>query len=230
MRISLLSACSLGLAVTLLAGPATRADARSAAAFVKELRGAVVAISDGRSRGLRRGDPLYSGDRIQTRRRASVTLEFTDHSRFDLGERADMRIERYKLSPVGEQSSFTSRIFLGAFRFISGLIAKRQPRSMGVRLAVATIGIRGTHVVGEAKADSAKVILLKPEGSDRKTAIEVSNQYGSVVIDKPGYGTEVPDAHSPPSPPRRMKLRVIRNLMRSMQTVGRISLPRPRLP
>ncbi len=217
------------LAGTLLAGQPAGASA-PAAAHVKKLHGDVIAVTAGQPRRLKVGAPLYSGDRIQTRRRASVALVFTDGSRFDLGPEADMRIERYRLSEVAAESSFTSRIVKGVFRFVSGLIAKRRPRAMGVKLAVATIGIRGTQVAGEADATSARVILLEPEDKSRKSAIEVSNRYGSVVVDKPGYGTEVPDAHSPPSPPRRMKLRTIRNLLRSMQTVGRISLPRPRLP
>jgi len=69
-------------------------------------------------------------------------------------------------------------------------------------------------------------VLLEPEDEDR-TAIEVSNAFGAVTIDEPGYGTEIPDAQSPPSPPRRMRLRAVDNLMRSLSTIQRIQLPRP---
>ena len=99
---------------------------------------------------------------------------------------------------------------------------------MRVETVVATIGIRGTNVIGEVDATSATIILLEPEDTSRKTAIEVSNSYGTVKIDKPGYGTEIPDEFSPPSPPRRMPLQTINNLMRFMQSIQRINLPRPR--
>ena len=56
-------------------------------------------------------------------------------------------------------------------------------------------------------------------------AVEVANAFGSVVLDEAGYGTEIPDANSPPSPPRRMRLRSITNLTRTLQSVGRIRLP-----
>ena len=127
-----------------------------------------------------------------------------------------------------EEDSVTIKLLKGTFRFVTGLIAKKRPQSMSVETIVATIGIRGTNVIGEVDATSATIILLEPEDTSRKTAIEVSNSYGTVTIDKPGYGTEIPDEFSPPSPPRRMPLQTINNLMRSMQSIQRINLPRPR--
>jgi len=99
---------------------------------------------------------------------------------------------------------------------------------MNVDTAVATIGIRGTNVIGKADATSATIILVESEDTSRKSAIEVSNSFGTVTIDEPGYGTEIPDQYSPPSPPRRMRLQTINNLMRSMQSIQRINMPRPR--
>jgi hypothetical protein len=61
--------------------------------------------------------------------------------------------------------------------------------------------------------------LLEPEGSGA-SAIVVENKFGSVVIDKPGYGTEIPDEKSPPSPVRRMQLRTIDNVLRTLRTPG----------
>jgi len=57
---------------------------------------------------------------------------------------------------------------------------------------------------------------------DTPSEIKVENEFGSVIIDKAGYGTNIPDAFSPPSPMRRMKLRTINNLMRSMQRARRM--------
>ena len=101
---------------------------------------------------------------------------------------------------------------------------------MRITVAVATIGIRGTHFEGEVTERqekggktvdaSAKIALLEPEGSDAGNAIVVENKFGSVVIDKPGFGTEIPDEKSPPSPVKRMQLRTIDNLLRGVRTPG----------
>ena len=50
-------------------------------------------------------------------------------------------------------------------------------------------------------------------------------RFVSVVIDKPGYGTEIPDEKSPPSPVKRMQLRTIDNLQRAIRSPARTGGP-----
>lgn len=201
-------------------------------ATVTTAKGTVNAVTPtGESRRLQVGDKIALGESIKTGRRSQVVMEYTDKSRFELGPKAEMQVSEFSMGSKekAEQPSFVSKVSVGIFRFVSGLIAKESPNAMKVKGAVATIGIRGTHVVGEFEGDTAKVILLEPEGEPRPTAIDVSNQFGSVTIEEPGYGTEVPDANSPPSPPRRMKMNMIRNMMQSLRAVQRVNVPRPRM-
>jgi len=187
-------------------------------------------------RRLAAGDPVFAGERIRTGAGTVLQIEFTDKSRFLLGPNSEFEVGRYSYAPGGaEEDAFHSRIIKGAFRFVTGLIARSKGKNMKVSVAVATIGIRGTHVEGEVierqEKDgrtvdaSAKVALLEPEGSDAGSAIIVENQFGSVVVDKPGYGTEIPDEKSPPSPVKRMQLRTIDNLLRAIRTPARTGGP-----
>jgi hypothetical protein len=207
------------------------ARATEPAAKVEEIEGKAEAVSasGGPARVLEVDSTLFEGDSIRTGDSSRVLLVFADQTRFHLAANAEMVVEKFAHRGDKEDGFFESRIVKGTFRFITGLVAKRKPSSMQVRTAVATIGIRGTHVVGEASATAATIILMEPEGESRPTAIEVANSFGSVTIDQPGYGTEVPDEHSPPSPPRRMKLQTIQNLMRSMQSIQRVNVPRPQM-
>ncbi len=186
-------------------------------------------------RKLAAGDPVFAGERIRTGAGTVLQIEFADKSRFTLGPNAEFEVERYlQASRFGEEA-FHSRILKGAFRFVSGLIAHRKGENMQISVAVATIGIRGTHVEGEVSERqekdgrtvdaSAKVALLEPEGSEHEGAIVVENKFGSVVIDKPGYGTEIPDEKSPPSPVKRMQLRTIDNLLRALRSPARTGGP-----
>jgi len=181
-------------------------------------------------RKLEEGAPIFTTDTIKTEANSTIQLLFKDQTKFSLGAEAEMNIEKFNDQGSAEEKGFSSRVLKGTFRFVTGLIAKEKPEAMEVNTAVATIGIRGTHVAAEATATSATIILMEPEDTSRKTAIEVSNQYGKVDIDEPGYGTEIPDQFSPPSPPRRMRLETINNIMRSMQSIQRINIPRPRGP
>jgi hypothetical protein len=183
-------------------------------------------------RKLKEGDPVFSGERIRTGAGTILQVDFNDKSRFTLGPNAEFEVERYFQAAGGGsgEDAFYSRVLKGAFRYVSGLIAHTKQQNVRITIAVATIGIRGTHFEGEVierhEKDgkpvdaSAKVALLEPEGSDTN-AIVVENKFGSVVIDKPGYGTEIPDEKSPPSPVKRMQLRTIDNLQRALRSPAR---------
>ncbi len=197
---------------------------------INALKGKVFATgTDGKVRKLKKGRPLFAGDKIDTKARSAIAMKFKDGTRFALGSNSSMAVDEFVYGVSAEEDTFSVKVFKGAFRFLTGLVAKKKPKSMRVQLGTtATIGIRGTNVAGELIGEAATVVLLEPEQKGASTAIEVFNDFGSVTIDEPGFGTEVPDANSPPSPIRRMKLRTIQNVMRSMQSISR-SMSRPRV-
>lgn len=175
------------------------------------------------------GSVVYTGDQIRTGDGSNLYLTFLDETFFALGPEASMNIDSFDERGEAE-TSFATSILKGAFRFVSGLLGRREPQKFKVQVTVGTIGIRGTHVAGEVfeRQDSgggiieasANIMLLEDE-EGRDTAIEVSNQYGSVVVEEPGFGTEIPDEHSPPSPVRRMQIRSVNNLMRTLRNTNR---------
>jgi hypothetical protein len=205
-------------------------DSAIAAGRVESLSGTVEAIApSGAVRKLSRDAPISSGEEIRVSANARVSLRFDDATRMELGPRSRAVLDNINyVEADAEKDSFATRILNGTFRVVTGLIGKRKPRQVAVSTVVATIGVRGTHFAGEVdgEAQSAKVILLAQEDTNAPNAVEVKNDFGSVVIDQPGYGTEIPDAQSPPSPVRKMELRTIQNLLRVMRSSHRISAPR----
>ncbi|MEQ8234535.1 MAG: FecR domain-containing protein [Gammaproteobacteria bacterium] len=184
--------------------------------------------ADGTRTTLARGDRVFEQDRITTAADSSIFLRFDDDTRFTLGPRTEFVVDQVR---DDDEGLFSASILRGAFRFVTGLIAKKRAGAMRVRTGVvATIGIRGTTVGGEVEGESATIVLLESEDPGTPSAIEVGNDFGSVVIDQPGYGTRVPDAHSPPSPPERMTLRAVDNLVRNITNIQRSVAPRPMMP
>jgi hypothetical protein len=187
---------------------------------------------------LKSGSIVYSGDKIRTGDGSRVHMKFLDKTFFALGPEAKMNIDVFSESDNADES-FGASILKGAFRFVSGLFAKKKPESVSIHISVGTIGIRGTHVAGEVfereETDSgvietsAQIMLLENEDG-RDSSIEVSNQYGSVVIDEPGYGTLIPDEHSPPGAVRRMQIRSINTLLRAIRNSTRSSTQKRKLP
>jgi hypothetical protein len=228
-----LRSLSLGIALLVAALFAGSVQAAETAGEVTEANGEVFAQHGTESRrALSQGAAVYSGDRITTAADSSVEMRFSDNARFALGSSSEMNVGQYVYKPNDDASIMQTDIVKGVFRFVSGLIARHKPQAVKLNTPVATIGIRGTHVIGEVTATSASIALMEPEEAGKATAIEVSNQYGSVVIDKPRYETVIPDAHSPPSPPRLIQTQRIDTLLRQIQTSRRVIVPRtaPRLP
>ena len=217
-----------GLAPTVL-------SAEFAVATLTDLDGKAYAASTGGvTRRLQKNDDLFEQERIITSRKTTAELTFTDGTILTLGASTIVRVDSYtyrkpkqKQRANEAEEGFATSILQGAVRAVTGLLAKRRPFSVKFRTRVATIGIRGTHFAAEVDGDNTTVILLAQEDSEAPNAIEVANSHGKVEIDKPGWGTEVPDANSPPSPPRRMQSTESMNrIIRSVQTNRRVRIPR----
>lgn len=188
---------------------------------------------------LKVGSTIYAGDTLETDDNSRINMRFLDKTFFTLGPDARMKVDAFDESDDAEVG-FGASVLRGAFRFVSGLLAKKKPQAMNVQLTTATIGVRGTHVAGEVferveqdgvviREASAIVTLLEDEeGLD--TSILVYNEFGSVVVDEPGYGTEIPDEHSPPGAVRRVQLRSLENLMRVIRNTTRNAAPKLKLP
>lgn len=209
----------------LLALHAHHVLAQVAVAKVAQLSGEAQARLPGaEARNLQVGSEIFVGDRVTTGRNALARLGFTDNTQVYLGAQAEFVVEQFDARQ--DEPAFVAEIGKGVFRVVTGLIAKLRPQAVRIVTPVSTIGIRGTNFGGEVTFSSATIVLLEPEEAGLRTGIEVYNSFGSVTIDEPGFGTEVPDANSPPSPPRRMRLQAIDNLMRTLTNIQRIQIPR----
>ena len=214
--------CYLALMLVFLA--TQTAQSAVVAGKVSAAKGTVIATgADGKTRKLRKGKKFYEGDKIDTAKRGAVAMKFKDGTKFALGGESSMQVDEFTFGVSPEEDKVTAKVLKSAFRFITGLVAKKKPENMGVTLGItATIGIRGTNVAGELNGEFATVVLLEPEGDeDTFTAIEIYNDYGQVTIDEPEFGTEVADSKTAPTPAKRMKLRTIDNIMRSMGSITR---------
>ena len=115
---------------------------------------------DGRDQPLTPGTEIKNGDVVKTGNGSRAYLMLAEGSRVKLGEAA--RFE-FKDSSAEPQSMFRGvfNVAAGAFRFTTGLLQKARGRDVTIRMATATIGIRGTDVWGRAAPDSELVALIE---------------------------------------------------------------------
>ena len=185
--------------------PAVAADFIGVAAA---LRGDVVRISTGSGDAspgpVSSGTKIFLGDEIKVASGGRMQIMLLDETVFTLGSVARLVIDEFVYDPAAETGSMTTQITKGAFRFVSGKLAKSSPKAMKVKLPSASISIRGTQVAGIVDEDGSSQIVLVGPGPNSFGAtfgaITVSNALGSVDLTRPNFSTSiVPD--QPPATP-----------------------------
>ena len=153
------------------------------------VEGVVTVIREGNDLPVTRGEKLYKADQIITGRDSAIELKLLDGSFINLGELADMFIEELVYDPIKKDGFMDIKVAIGAFRIVSGSIAKFGPDLMLLKIPTATIGIRGTGLVGKASPVGAEnwVILVKdPDGHIGELVVQ--NTVGITILSKESEG------------------------------------------
>ncbi|MBI3565149.1 MAG: FecR domain-containing protein [Elusimicrobia bacterium] len=167
------------------------------------VRGAVSATAPGAVAGrvIGSGRPVYLNDHVTTGPGARLQILLLDETTFTIGPDADMVLDEFVYDPATGGGRVTAEISRGAFRFVTGKVARNRPADMKVKLPVGTIGIRGTIVDGYTDGREAKVVLGGPgpenNAHERPGGITVTNAAGSTSIDRSGYGTVIGPGGAP---------------------------------
>ena len=158
-------------------------------ALVIGVEGNVTVVREGNHLPVTRKEKLYKADQILTGRNSAIELKMLDGSFINLGELADMYIEELVYDPIKKDGFMDLKVAVGAFRIVSGSIAKLGPDLMQLKIPVATIGIRGTGLVGKASPVGAEnwVILVKdPDGHVGELVVQ--NTVGITILSKASEG------------------------------------------
>ena len=118
---------------------------------------------------LQRGDPVYTGDRIETQSNGHVHLRFSDDALVSVRPNSRLKIQRYDYNPSKpSESTVKFELEEGVARAISGRAAEEARDRFRLNTPIAAIGVRGTDFVVSAgiEATRAKVnegaIILAP--------------------------------------------------------------------
>ena len=192
MRLGVLSAMLLALGLD-------AAGAQDQAGVSAAVRGEVqfVAAAAPRNavigRKLASGEPIFMGDRIATGAESSLQLMLLDETTLSIGPSSSVTVDNFVYDPTRGSGKVTLNVARGAFRFISGRIARDEPRNVEIRTPAGTIGIRGTIVVGRVD-DQGRVlaVLAGPGGANNagnaRGGFDFVSQSGTVSARQPGWG------------------------------------------
>ena len=206
MRVcSAVSGIAVGVALTGLTSVAIAAEFIGVAAA---LRGDVVRVSavEGDS-GIGRvtsGTKIFLGDEIEVASDGRMQIMLVDETVFTLGSGARLVIDEFVYDPASQTGSMTTNITKGAFRFVSGKLAKSSPKAMKVKLPSASLSIRGTQVAGIVDEDGGSQVVLVGPGPNNfgatLGAVTVTNSFGSVDLTRPNFATTIVPNQPPATP------------------------------
>jgi hypothetical protein len=166
--------------------------------LVVALRGEVTAVNTaGAQRRLAVQSDIYLADTIKTGSRGRVQMMFNDNTLVSLGTNTDMLIADYQWNPDKKTGAMKTRVNEGVFRIMGGAITQVAPRNFKTETPAGTIGIRGSMYAGKVSGSALHLLFQGGKG------IYVSNEAGTVSIDRPGFGTFVAGPGVPPAKPTR---------------------------
>lgn len=150
------------------------------------------------------GDAIYLQDQIRSGTDSGMQILLLDETVFTIGPNSEMIIDDFVYDPDTGTGQVAASVTKGVFRFVTGKVAQNDPDQMSVKTPLGTIGIRGTIGGGIVSPERTEIVLLGPgvnnNTPERAGAITVSNDQGSVTIERTGFGTILlPEA--PPSVP-----------------------------
>ena len=163
--------------------------ANERAGMVLDREGNVTLVRQQKSIQVSKKDWLYEDDKILTGRKSSVEIKLIDGSIVNIGELGDVSLIDLAYDPIKKDGFIDIKIATGAFRMVSGSIAKLGPDLMVLKLPTATVGIRGTGVVGKAsKVGIENFVILVPDPDGHIGELVVQNTEGIVILRKANEG------------------------------------------
>lgn len=151
-----------------------------------------------------------------TRGKAGIT--FADNTQVQVNENSRLVIDDFVYDPKKPQAGkLALNMASGTVRYASGAIAKNDPSKVSINTPTATIAVRGTDFTATVDELGASTIILLPScpfgwrdvERDCKTGeIVVSNDAGSVILNRPYQATKVNTRSMLPSKPVVLNLSI----------------------
>jgi hypothetical protein len=170
--------------LVLLASLGANAADGAAVGKVSDVDGTTEIVSAGASAAAAKGADVRMNDELLTGADGRLQVTFRDNTVLTLSENARVVIDRYVYDPeqgVGDVLLTTTQ---GAFRFATGKMKALSEKTITVETPVAQVGVRGTEFWGGPVDGEYSVLLLAGE-------VNVRNQAGTVVLNKPGFATMI---------------------------------------
>ena len=141
------------------------------------------------------GDGIVMGDGLSTGADSRLQVMLLDESAITLGPDAQITIDEFVYDPANTNTNaLSASLAKGAFRLVTGAIARQNPEGTALTLPNAVLTIRGTTVIG---ACAATCFVALAGSGDANTAgkkpseVTLKSPKNEVVLKRTGYYVEI---------------------------------------
>jgi hypothetical protein len=143
-------------------------------------------------------------------------ITFKDDTKVKVTENSRLLIDDFVFDPkASDAGKLALKVGMGTVRYASGQIAKNNPQQVNIKTPTASVAVRGTDFTMTVDEAGQSLVMLVPsckEESEQKKyeldenrckvgKITVTNDAGSVTLDKAFEATYVMSSSAMPSPP-----------------------------
>ena len=160
----------------------------------KQLVGIVGAVSGTvktETRTLKPGDKIYLNETIYAGAGSGTQLLLLDQSTFTIGADSEVLMDTFIYDPATNDGKIVATVKEGSLKVISGLISKKNPESLTVKVPEGTLGSRGTEfqTIVSRKNKKTDTLLIGPGKNNtlglRPGAVLVGNKFGNTMLNNP---------------------------------------------
>ena len=167
---------------------------------------AVGEIYNQNNKKLKSGDKIYFGDSVIVKDKSNSQILLLDETVMSVGSNSEIKIDEFIYDPKTKDGKILSQIKSGSMKVLTGGVSEKNPANLEIKVPAGTIGTRGTEFQAtvDATNSQSKILLIGP-GPDnslglRPGAVEVQNNLGKVLLDKPFLFTQMSATTAPQAP------------------------------
>lgn len=151
MQISL-NRLSRGMLLVLMLA-AFPAGADEIAGIVKNVKGSVTITRNKTVVAATPGATVLVADQISTGRDGSLGITLKDDTLLSYGPNSTVKLDSFNFDSTTHEGNILLSMIKGSMVFVTGLIGKKTPQNVSLKVPNATIGIRGTEFVVEVEGE-----------------------------------------------------------------------------
>lgn len=187
------SGCAAIALSAIWAAPIALAEIGDPAGIAGAVQGTVALDSPARNTSIEQmasGEDIVMGDAVNTRAQSRLQIMLLDQTAITMGENASLVIDEFVYDPQGD-ASLAASVKQGAFRLVTGGVARANPEGTKVKLPNAVLTIRGTTTQGNCDAGGCIVALAgtgdENSAGKRPSQILIQTDKDTKILKRAGF-------------------------------------------